>query len=33
VMRSRQILTVDKTEVIERVRANLNRLALRQKES
>jgi 5-methylthioadenosine/S-adenosylhomocysteine deaminase len=33
VMHSRQILTVDKTEAIERVRANLNRLALRQKES
>ena len=33
VMRSRQILTVDKTEVIERVRSNLNRLALRPKES
>jgi 5-methylthioadenosine/S-adenosylhomocysteine deaminase len=33
VMRSRQILTVDKTEVIDRVKANLNRLALRQKES
>ena len=33
VMHSRQILTVDKTEVISRVRSSLNRLALGKKES